>query len=341
VHPATYLAAWIPGLLTLVGIGWGGAWAWATPIAVFVVVPVLDQWVPRTVPAMPPPRGVWAVRATRLIQGGSGVLLFVALAALLWMSRSSADPWRDLPAWLGNLVSVGILCGVYGLNVGHEIGHRRAPLARGTAVAMMMTSLYGHFWVEHNLGHHVRVATPDDPASAQRGESVFAFWPRSIVGSARSAFALRPHLVSALWVAQALLLMAVWATLGASAALAWIGAATVGILLLETVNYVEHYGLQRQRLADGRYERVAPHHSWNAEHLPCRALLFDLPRHSDHHAHPARMCTSLRNFETAPQLPFGYAAMILIAMVPALFRRVVHPELDRLQDLGQRRQQAS
>jgi alkane 1-monooxygenase len=324
VHPIAYLSAYLPAALTVAGLTLGGAWAWATPAFVFGLVPLLDQVLPRRGAATPPARSTAARLLTEAALFGCIPALLVPVALLLVRAAS-----LDAATLAGTIVSVGILCGLYGLNVGHELGHRGGTIGRSAAVLLMSTSLYGHFFIEHNLGHHVHVATPRDPASAARGDVVYPFWVRSIVGGARSALAAAPRFVVAVWCAQVAAVAAVAVTLGPLAAAAWLGAGAVGILLLETVNYVEHYGLRRARLADGRYERVAPRHSWNAEHVAGRALLFDLPRHSDHHAHPRRSCAALRRFDEAAELPLGYPAMILLALVPPLFRALVHPALDR------------
>lgn len=322
--PLTYLTALIPGLLALAGLSVGGAWLWATPVFVFGVVPVLDQILPRRLTAATPTPTRLGRAVAELSLLGTAPLLLGSLA-LLWVRASELGPLE----WVGGVLSVGILCGVYGLNVGHELGHRRGRLGRNLAVTLMGSSLYAHFWIEHNLGHHTHVATPADPASARRGDALYPFWARSIVGSARSALRLAPRFVIAGWFAQATAVLAVGALIGPLAAATWVAAALVGVLLLETVNYVEHYGLHRALQADGRYERVTPQHSWNAEHLAGRALLFDLPRHSDHHANPRRAGVELRYFTASPQLPLGYPAMILLALVPPLFRAMVHPTLDR------------
>lgn len=336
MHPLAYLAALIPGALALIGLWTDGPWVWATPLFVFGLVPILDQVLPISWSAATPSRGRGAQRLADAILFSTVPLLIAALGMLLWRSSD-----MGLAAWAGNTLSVGILLGVYGLNVGHELGHRRGRLGRRAAVLMMSSSLYGHFWIEHNLGHHTHVATPHDTASAQRGQLLYPFWVRSILGSALSAFRLAPRFVLGCWAAQALALVAVTSIVGPWAALTWIAAAAVGVLLLETVNFVEHYGLRRALLPDGRYERVRPHHSWNAEHLAGRCMLFDLPRHSDHHANPSRACTTLRCFDQAPQLPLGYPAMILLALIPPLFRAIVHPALDRAAGTAPRAAEAS
>lgn len=325
MHPLAYLFALLPGLCALTGLVLGGAFAWLTPVVVFVLVPLADA-------ALPLRRQVRQARtvdhhvADALLWAAAGLDGVVLLGLLLQTWRGVLDP----VSLAGCVLSTGIILGLYGLNVGHELGHRGGRLARWTAQLLMGTSLYAHFWIEHNLGHHARVATPEDPASARRGEWVFPFWVRSIVGGARSALRLSRRFVIGAWIVQAALVTSVALTLGLLPAAAWLGAAAVGVLLLETVNYLEHYGLRRERLPSGRWERVQPRHSWNAEHPVGRAMLFDLPRHADHHAHPRRACVELRPFDEAPELPTGYPAMILAALVPPLFMALMHPALDTL-----------
>ncbi|MAA79792.1 MAG: alkane 1-monooxygenase [Deltaproteobacteria bacterium] len=250
-----------------------------------------------------------------------------------------------LQGWeiLGAIVSVGICCGSFGINVAHELGHRNTKHEQWMAQILLWTSLYMHFFIEHNKGHHAKVATPDDPASSRKNQWLYAFWCQSVVGGWMSAWKiearrLRKHRHPSLrldnqmlqfQVIQLCTLVGIAWFAGAAACFAFIGSATFGFLLLETVNYVEHYGLARDQKANGRYERVRPHHSWNANHPLGRLLLFELTRHSDHHAYPGRKYPTLRHFDYSPQLPTGYPGMILLALCPPLFFAVMNPCLER------------
>lgn len=324
MHPSAYLVALTPGILAATGLLQGGLWTWATVGFVFVLVPLLDAiWTGRSVRREQSPGPQWIGELILALT----VPLNLACLGLLWWRGAVGG--LSVIEWAGVVLSVGIVLGTYGLNVGHELGHRGGRAGRWAAQLLMGSALYAHFWVEHNLGHHVRVATPDDPASAEAGRWVYPFWVRSIAGGARSAWRLAPGWVGAAWGLQAAALAAVALGLGIGAALAWLGAAVVGILLLETVNYVEHYGLRRERLPDGRYERVTPRHSWNSEHPVGRALLFDLPRHADHHANPRRSCHELRYDPVSRELPAGYPSMILLALAPPLFDKAMQSALNR------------
>jgi alkane 1-monooxygenase len=207
-------------------------------------------------------------------------------------------------------------------------------------VALAQTG-YGHFFVEHNRGHHVRVATPEDPASARLGESFWAFLPRTVAGSLASAWeieksrlqrkgkralSIQNDAINA-WAMTAVLFGVLLGVFGFSI-LPWLLIqATFGFTLLEVVNYLEHYGLARQKRPDGRYEPCAPRHSWNSNNLISNLLLYHLQRHSDHHAFPSRRYQMLRSFEEAPELPSGYGTMVVIAPITPLWRRIMDPKV--------------
>lgn len=241
----------------------------------------------------------------------------------------------------GLLVSLGIMNGAGGITTAHELMHRAGRLHRGAAELLMTSVAYGHFCIEHVLGHHRHVATLRDPATARAGENIYEFLLRCIPASAASAWRLeRERLARArarpftladrrlrLPLLLAALLAGITATLGPWGLVAFAAQAFVAIVLLETINYVEHYGLLRATDGDQRPERVAPRHSWNSSHRVMGWFLFDLGRHSDHHAMASRPYRELRHHEDAPQLPAGYATMLLAALVPPLWFRIMNPRL--------------
>lgn len=321
----------------------GGGWVWSIPVITFVLLPALEQLSPGST-ANPSE----ADEAAALANPWFDRLLFAIVPGqfalvLAWIDGAAHGRWSGAEA-LGALLTAGIGCGVFGINVAHELGHRASPAHRFAAKALLLTSLYQHFIVEHNRGHHLRVATPDDPATSRRGETLYAFWIRSISGGLRSAWDLedkrlralgRPvwgpdNEVARLLATEALAIAVVAGVWGFIGVIAWAAAALIGVLLLETVNYVEHYGLVRERLPSGRYTRVQPAHSWNSNRDFGRALLFELTRHADHHANARRPYPVLRHCDDAPQLPAGYPAMILLSLIPPLWFRVMNAELDRL-----------
>jgi alkane 1-monooxygenase len=245
---------------------------------------------------------------------------------------------------LGLALTVGTVAGI-AINTAHELGHKRASLERWLSKVALAQTGYGHFFIEHNRGHHVRVATPEDPASSRMGESFYRFWPRTVRGSLTSAWELEAERLRRLggspltirndilqaWAMSVVLFAALLLIFGVEIAPWLLVQAVFGFTLLEVVNYLEHYGLLRQKRDDGtdRYERTRPDHSWNSDNVSSNVLLYHLQRHSDHHAHPTRRFQALRHFDEAPELPSGYATMIVLALVPPLWRRVMDPKLVR------------
>ena len=240
---------------------------------------------------------------------------------------------------IGLAISIGAIGGI-GINTAHELGHKREANERWLSKIALAQSFYGHFYIEHNRGHHVRVATPEDPASSRLGENFYQFWPRTVGGSLKSAWHLEKkryarkhthpfHLgndVLNAWLMSAVLWGAMIAAFGWGVTPYLVIQAIMGFSLLEVVNYMEHYGMLRQKVGAGdrqRYERVDPSHSWNSNNIATNVLLYHLQRHSDHHANPTRRYQTLRDFEESPALPTGYAGMIVLAMVPPLWRRVM------------------
>jgi alkane 1-monooxygenase len=237
---------------------------------------------------------------------------------------------------IGLALGIGMVAGI-AINTAHELGHKKQQHERWFARVALAQPFYGHFFIEHNRGHHVRVATPEDPASSRLGETVWEFLPRTVVGSLRSAWELEAtrlgRLKKSRWTLKNDVLNAwafsvvLWGAL--MLAFGWqilpylVLQAAVGIWLLESVNYLEHYGMKRDKLESGRYERVNPSHSWNSNNIGTNVLLYHLQRHSDHHANPTRRYQALRDFAEAPVLPTGYAGMIVVTWVPAIWRGVM------------------
>ena len=244
---------------------------------------------------------------------------------------------------VGLAISIGCIGGI-GINTAHELGHKKESHERWLSKIALAQSFYGHFYIEHNRGHHVRVATPEDPASARMGENFYQFWPRTVWGSLKSAWRLEKRRIARrgkhpfrigndvlnAWLMSAVLWGGLIAWLGVGITPYLLIQAVVGFSLLEVVNYMEHYGMLRQKVGTGerqRYERVDPSHSWNSNNVATNVLLYHLQRHSDHHANPTRRYQSLRDFEESPVLPTGYAGMIVLAIVPAVWRRVMDPRV--------------
>lgn len=276
------------------------------------------------------------------------ILLYLVVPlqyAALWFFLHSMSQEMTVVDTIGRIWVMGMLCGVFGINVGHELGHRSTVFEQTLAKMLLLTSQYMHFFIEHNKGHHKRVATPEDPSSARYGEWVYGFYFRSIVFSYLSAwkiaakdvkkkgkpvFSLHNEMIQ-FTIIQLLFVGAIFYFFGWLIGLYYLVAAGIGILLLETVNYIEHYGLQRKAIGDGKYERAMPAHSWNSDHVIGRVMLFELSRHSDHHYLASRKYQVLRHHDDSPQMPTGYPGMMLLSLIPPLWFYVMNREIKTIQ----------
>jgi alkane 1-monooxygenase len=335
---------WIHGLqmpiLPIIGFGiWHRSghevWWWLTPFLVFVVLPIVDR-LNEPDPTNPPAFAVEDLTGDRYYRRLTYLYLPLQYAGLVLGCWAWVHGGMSVFGQVGAIVSVGTAGGV-AINAAHELGHKRESLERALSVAGLAQTGYGHFYVEHNRGHHTRVATPEDPASARLGESFWAFWPRTVVGSVRSAWTLEARrlrlrdrrVVSwrnqnlAAWSVTVVLFGVLAAIFGPSVLIFLVAQAVFGFSLLEVVNYLEHYGLVRQMQPNGRYEKVQPRHSWNSDTRLTNVTLYQLQRHSDHHANPTRRYQALRSFDGAPQLPAGYATLIPLAWITPVWRRIM------------------
>jgi alkane 1-monooxygenase len=243
----------------------------------------------------------------------------------------------------GRIVAMGLLCGAFGINAAHELGHRTNMFEQFLAKLLLLTSLYMHFFIEHNKGHHKHVATPQDPSTAKFKQTVYAFWAQTFVGTYLSAWHIAideakkknkalPSLNNEMFLFQMIqiaFVLAIFYFFGLSIMLYFMAAALLGAILLETVNYIEHYGLSREKGQGELYERVKPHHSWNSNHVIGRLMLFELSRHSDHHYLASRKYQVLRNMEEAPQMPTGYPGMIVLSLFPPIWFSIMHKQMKK------------
>lgn len=333
---APYTLSFLVPFLVALGLARGGAWAFGTPLFVFFLLPLLEWWI-----------GPAAASAgddeQRERNPAFSWLLWLHVPAqyvvlLAGCRGAAAGGWSVLET-VGHLLSMGTVSGGIAINVAHELIHRRSTAEQFLGKALLLSSGYLHFFIEHVRGHHKHVATDADPASARPGESFWRFYPRTVIGSWRSAWSIEARRLESehrpVWSAGNQMLRFVAATAafaaGIAAAFGARGAAfyaissVLGFSLLEVVNYIEHYGLIRGIDSDGRPARVEAHHSWNTDSRLSRWFLFELTRHSDHHLHAARQYQTLRRLDAAPELPAGYPAMILLALVPPLWHRVMDP----------------
>ena len=244
----------------------------------------------------------------------------------------------------GRIYAMGIMCSAIGINVGHELGHRNNRFDEFLGEILLLTSLNTHFLPYHNAGHHLNVATPKDAATARKNEILYTFWFRSHItsyyqaweaekirlkNSERSWFHLQNRMLI-YTICNLLLVGGIYYFFGAFVLLAFLAAAVFGILQLETVNYIEHYGLLRKQNEHGRYERVKRTHSWNSDHVVGQAMLFNLSRHSDHHYNGSKHYQLLKTLPESPQMPTGYPGMMLLSLIPPLWFLVMNKKIQEI-----------
>ncbi len=246
--------------------------------------------------------------------------------------------------YIGRISSMGLLCGIIGLNVGHELGHRNNRFDEFLGEILLLTSLNTHFLPYHNAGHHLNVATPKDAATARKNEILYFFWIRShfqsyyqaweaenkrLKNSNRNWFHFQNRMLI-YTLCNFILIGVFFLFFGLKVTLAFLAASVFGILLLETVNYIEHYGLLRKQNEHGRYERVKRIHSWNSDHRIGMLLLFNLSRHSDHHYNGSKHYQLLNSLLESPQMPTGYPGMMLVAILPPLWFKLMNKKLQEI-----------
>ena len=340
--------AWILSLLVPMSVGFGpllmvaledARALWIPAIFFYLMAPLLD-WMLGEDQSNPPESAVPALDADRYYRWITYLLVPLLWSTFIfgaWFVASHNLPWHGVLAMVIITGSVGGFC----INLGHELGHKNTALERWLAKLVLAPSFYGHFYTEHNRGHHRDVATPADPASSRMGESIYSFVLREMPGAFKRAWKLESDRLQregqSVWSLQndilqpALITLALWSGL-----VLWLGIGILPFILvasfwanfqLTSANYIEHYGLLRQERAPGKFETCKPHHSWNSNHIFSNWALFHLQRHSDHHAHPLRRYQSLRHFDKLPSLPSGYFGMFSIAYIPPLWRYVMDERL--------------
>ena len=265
----------------------------------------------------------------------------IQFITLLFFFKVIQESNLTLVDYAGRILAMGLMCGVIGINVGHELGHRLNRIDQFLGELLLLTSLNTHFLPYHNGGHHLNVATPKDAATARKNEPLYLFWIRSHIMSYTEAwqlenkrmlyknkprFSLNNRMIQ-YSIANILGLTLIFYFYGTLVLLAFIGAAIIGILLLQTVNYIEHYGLLRKQNDLGRYERVRHTHSWNSDHIIGKLMLFNLSRHSDHHYNGSKPYQVLKSLPESPQMPTGYPGMMLLSLIPPIWFMYMNPKV--------------
>jgi alkane 1-monooxygenase len=322
-------------------------WTFFVFFYAYMLIPVLDQLVSRD------SQNASTEEYEKLLKNRYFDVLvyshvYIQYFMLIWccytLTHDSLTWWQIA----GLFLSQGVYASTI-INVAHELGHRASPIAQFHSRMALISVSYMHFFVEHNRGHHVHVATPHDPATSKKNQTIFSFWRQTLIGGFKSAWNIEKKLLEKqgkstlslqnemVWVVVLpILLFGVLTFIFSeiSGKFEWIVPiffavqSIIAILSLECVNYIEHYGIVRREISTGKYERVNPLHSWNANHYFSNLMLFNLQRHSDHHAYASRPYQVLRHFDESPQLPYGYTMMILMSLVPPLWFRVMNKRLE-------------
>lgn len=333
-----YLLAYLLPLTGLMAVTMDGPYTYSALIFAFVFIPLVEAFVPQS------RKNLSAEDAKAKVDSWFfDVLLYINVVivyGLLYLllqriASTSVSTWE----LVGMIGSTGTVFGACGINVAHELGHKPGKLPQFAAKALLLPCLYMHFFIEHNRGHHLNVGTPNDPATSRYGETVYAFWWRSVRDSYLHAWKIENQRMTKMGKAiisvdnamihyhliQISFLAIVWITFGTTGLIVAIAVAIIAFLLLETINYIEHYGLQRRKLPNGRYERVEVFHSWNSNHELGRVILYELTRHSDHHYKASKKYQVLNHYDESPQLPLGYPTSMLLSFVPPLWFKTMNP----------------
>ena len=337
-----YLAAFSIPIVACIGLFYKGPMVYLTPVYAFVIIPILELIFPVDTTNLTSEEVDSKLKRKVfdwLLYLNIPVVYGLVIYGLVEVTTSQIETYE----LIGLILSVGIVLGVNGINVGHELGHRQQTNERFLGKALLLPSMYMHFYIEHNHGHHLHAATPEDPATARYNQSVYSFWFTSITRQYVSAWYIQRKLLKnqrlsffslkndMLWyhIIQIGYLSLVFYFFGFIGLLFAFTAALVGFLLLETVNYIEHYGLLRLKKDSGRYERVKEIHSWNSNHVIGRIVLYELTRHSDHHYKSAKKYQVLDCHDDSPQMPFGYPTSMVLAMFPPLWFSIMNKRVPR------------
>jgi len=337
-----YLFAYTIPLMTLVSISYNGILTFATPLYAFIFIPLLEIILKDYDREYSESQ-----KEKRLNNILFDILLYLnipfvfgLLAYGFWvLETKSMLPFE----MVGIVLSLGILLATNAINVAHELGHRKTQRERTLSKLLLLPCLYMHFYLEHNFGHHKNVATPEDPATSKKNQSVYHFWITSVLKQYKNAWQIQLSILAKgnhtyfslkndmLWysIFQLCYLDLCFLFFGISGLLFALAVGVLSFVFLETINYVEHYGLVRKKLPSGRYERVQTHHSWNSNHIIGRIVLYELTRHSDHHFKASKKYQILENKKESPQLPFGYPTSILLSLVPPLWFWIMNSRIPK------------
>ncbi|RAJ17873.1 alkane 1-monooxygenase [Olleya aquimaris] len=337
-----YLAAYSIPLMAFIGLYFKGVFVFLTPVYAFIAIPFLELLLPVESSNLEEEEVNNKLNKT-FFDWLLYLNLPIVFGLLIWSFITVNTQSLETYEFVGLIFSVGIVLGTNGINVAHELGHRQTSNERFIGKALLLPSFYMHFYIEHNYGHHLHAATPEDPATARYNQSVYSFWITSTIRQYFSAWRIQSKLLKnsnqrffsvkndMLWYTlfQFLYLTSIVLVFSKAVLLFAVLAGISGFLLLETVNYIEHYGLLRLKTKTGRYERVAEIHSWNSNHIVGRIVLYELTRHSDHHYKSSKKYQILNCHDNSPQMPFGYTASMVLSLCPPLWFAVMNKRVPK------------
>ncbi|WP_103069082.1 alkane 1-monooxygenase [Aquimarina sediminis] len=336
-----YLFAYTIPVVTILGLLLQGVYTYLTPIYAFLIIPLLELFTDSSEQNLDD-KARLSIAKKKIFDWMLYINLPLVYGILYFTLVTVTSTSLALYEVIGIIISTGIVLGANGINVGHELGHRFTK-ERFIGKALLLPSLYMHFYIEHNYGHHLKVATKEDPATAKYNHTVYQFWVTSIIGQYINAWKIQlellkhtnSHFISLkndmFWylIITILYVLTVTIFFNIYGSLIITLSAIVGFLLLETINYIEHYGLTRTKTATGRYERVTEIHSWNSNHTIGRIMLYELTRHSDHHHRASKKYQLLDHHDKSPQLPFGYPTSMVLCLFPPLWFLIMNKRVPR------------
>ena len=332
-----YLMSYSIAFFAFIGISLGGFYNYLAVIFTFIFIPTLEIIVKKS-----DEKYTDEEKKNRNLDPFFDLLLYLNIPivfGVFFFSIEKLSLTSSVYDIVGIILSSSIVMATNGINVGHELGHRKSIIARTCSKLLYLPCQYMHFYIEHNFGHHINVATPEDPATAKYKQTVYSFWITSVIKtylsaweiqlkllkvSKRSFFSIKNDMVFYKFF-QLTFLVFIYYNFGLYLTLLSILMSVVSFLFLETINYVEHYGLLRKKEPSGRYERVKPHHSWNSNHTIGRIVLYELTRHSDHHFKSSKKYQVLESLDECPHLPHGYPTSILLSLIPPVWFSIMNP----------------
>lgn len=335
-----YLLAYCVPLITFLGIYFGGFWSYAGVVFAFGILPILELILPSDEKNYSEIE-IESKLKNRLFDVLLYLNVFIVYGILFFVLHKVATVQLPLLEIIGTILSLGIVLGSNGINVAHELGHREKIVERILGKLLLIPSHYTHFFIEHNHGHHLHVSTPEDPSTAKYNQNLYAFWIQTVTGTYVKAWKIQKKLNQLenrsffsfkndmFWfsIIQISYLISIYFFFGSIGFVVALLAGIVGFLLLETINYIEHYGLKRNLLPSGRYERVSEKHSWNSNHVLGRIMLYELTRHSDHHYKSQKKYQILEYHDVSPQMPFGYPTSVVLALFPPIWFAVMNKRI--------------